>query len=369
MTNVINVEIYSLLFSIIILLDYYDRFKYKITRVSNQFLRLLSYIISIAVLNIALTLLQNNDVIRYYVFVLTFVVAYLPPIVLYEYVEENYLMSKYYLQNKIYIKALYLVCVVLCLAYAFYAVPNYEMIPSYIASSAYYNIILLFSVIPILVLFLEYVINLLFKHKKGNNRIFFTITFCLVGIATELVTANYYFFTLTYMISAFLLYSYRYDIMVNKDILTGLYNREIINKLEHDKRLSSRIVALYMIDVDKFKIINDTYGHEKGDLVLQDVARLLVESVRHNDYVIRYGGDEFVIIADLNKSDDKDVIIDKINGNLKKYNRLNAIPISLSIGSSILTRDKQGKYDIYKVLKQADTKMYKIKQAKKAKKN
>ncbi len=88
------------------------------------------------------------------------------------------------------------------------------------------------------------------------------------------------------------------------DALTGLCNRryfdsELVSKCQMD------VVSLFLIDIDHFKKINDTYGHQMGDLVLKSVARKLQSSCRDNAQVFRYGGEEFAVIlpdADLKKA-------------------------------------------------------------------
>ena len=84
------------------------------------------------------------------------------------------------------------------------------------------------------------------------------------------------------------------------DMLTGLINRRA---LEH--RISDEVMranryghsfSVFMIDIDLFKTINDTYGHKAGDRVLSDFAGILKESIRITDYAARYGGEEFVVI-------------------------------------------------------------------------
>ena len=81
------------------------------------------------------------------------------------------------------------------------------------------------------------------------------------------------------------------------DALTNLYNRAGYDALL--KRLSKEtdiMVAMLVIDIDRFKEVNDTYGHDVGDRILKNTARLLKVTFRSSDYVIRYGGDEFVVI-------------------------------------------------------------------------
>ena len=84
------------------------------------------------------------------------------------------------------------------------------------------------------------------------------------------------------------------------DNLTGLPNRQLFNDRLHqaigDAKRRNRLVALMLLDLDRFKVVNDTMGHEAGDLLLQEISARLKQSVRANDTVARLGGDEFVLI-------------------------------------------------------------------------
>ena len=79
---------------------------------------------------------------------------------------------------------------------------------------------------------------------------------------------------------------------LSKDKLTGLYNRQIAE----EAYLKTKTVI--MCDIDDFKVLNDSYGHNFGDIVLVKISNILVNSVRDTDYVIRWGGEEFVILID-----------------------------------------------------------------------
>ncbi len=98
------------------------------------------------------------------------------------------------------------------------------------------------------------------------------------------------------------LYKYIEEIeyYATRDPLTGLYNRRLFGEfLEHEIERAKRIntnVGLIFIDIDNFKLINDTYGHIYGDMYLKEVALALKKSIREEDIAARYGGDEFAII-------------------------------------------------------------------------
>jgi len=85
-----------------------------------------------------------------------------------------------------------------------------------------------------------------------------------------------------------------------KDPLTGLYNRRFLDqftvRLVASAERSKKNIALLMCDIDFFKETNDTYGHKTGDAVLIGTANILTKLVRPTDFVIRYGGEEFLII-------------------------------------------------------------------------
>jgi len=96
--------------------------------------------------------------------------------------------------------------------------------------------------------------------------------------------------------------------LANKDFLTGLYNRRfffesanaIFSKAQRDKK----DISIAMFDIDKFKNINDTYGHDIGDIAIKEVARILSSHLRESDLIARFGGEEFcVLLQDISKDD------------------------------------------------------------------
>lgn len=118
------------------------------------------------------------------------------------------------------------------------------------------------------------------------------------------------------------------------DALTGLMNRSAFNALKHMLSLKEVPIAFLLIDVDKFKHINDSYGHEIGDAILCKVARLLQKSFRAKDFCIRFGGDEFAVILKDSAPDMKEIIQKKIaiiNQTLQNPDD-ELPPVSLSVG-------------------------------------
>ncbi|MBN1255378.1 MAG: diguanylate cyclase [Deltaproteobacteria bacterium] len=146
------------------------------------------------------------------------------------------------------------------------------------------------------------------------------------------------------------------------DPLTGLHNRYYLDAvLSQEIKRSKRYkhcMAFLMVDVNRFKEINDQYGHQMGDEVLKEVAVLLRESVRESDIVVRYGGDEFVIVlleTDGESETVKQRIVKKIALRNKKNGRFD-FPVTLSIGSTYW--DPQDSKSVEEVLNEADRHMY-----------
>lgn len=118
------------------------------------------------------------------------------------------------------------------------------------------------------------------------------------------------------------------------DVLTGLLNRRFLE--EEMKRLNTSRnlpISLIMCDVNRLKLINDAFGHEKGDDLIKFAAHVLKESCRPEDLVARWGGDEFIIFLPKTNFDDSRKIIERIKLNSLKYN-INSIQLSIACGSS-----------------------------------
>lgn len=157
-------------------------------------------------------------------------------------------------------------------------------------------------------------------------------------------------------------------LLASHDYLTGIPNRRLFyematTELARAKR-SRKLYALFFLDLDKFKLINDTLGHAVGDLLLQGVARRLRESLREYDLLARLGGDEFVMLVSEMASESD---IAKIAAKLVEVVRVpfldldgNDIDVSPSIGIALYPRDGQ---DVETLLTHADFAMYSAKSA------
>lgn len=138
------------------------------------------------------------------------------------------------------------------------------------------------------------------------------------------------------------------------DALTGLFNRGAFEKAKQTTR--GRAQAMFIFDVDQFKEFNDQYGHDMGDLVLKKVAGVLADNFRDEDYVCRFGGDEFTVLMVHATNDMRPLVEEKINRIRKMLLDTSdgLPPITLSIG--VAFSDRQNPTN--DILKDADTALY-----------
>ncbi len=163
--------------------------------------------------------------------------------------------------------------------------------------------------------------------------------------------------------------SYTYKIASERDSLTGIANRLYFENFLEDAILNAKNaggkIALYYIDLDNFKPINDNYGHDVGDEVLKTVAKELIITIRTNDLAARVGGDEFVVVANgIFDNNDAEIIGNRILSVLcqEKTTQTHTVSIGASIGVSVYPDDADSVSDL---IKHADEAMYTVKKSQK----
>ena len=158
--------------------------------------------------------------------------------------------------------------------------------------------------------------------------------------------------------------NYKLKILSTIDKLTGTYTRKYFenefNKILNEAKRNGKPFALLMIDIDRFKNINDTYGHRKGDEALEGIGYSLINSVRDTDLVARYGGEEFVIILKNTTINEARKIGEKIRYNIEniKISKIDD-PITISIGISMFPKHSQFKEEL---IEKADQALYRAKE-------
>lgn len=152
--------------------------------------------------------------------------------------------------------------------------------------------------------------------------------------------------------------------LAQHDPLTGLANRNLLfDRLEHAMQRARREqskVAVLLIDLDGFKTVNDTFGHNGGDRLLCEISRRLLENVRTSDTVARFGGDEFVVICESMDMDNVTYVAEKILSALAFPIALAGTEISLGGSIGIATWPEHG-IEVSELLHAADLAMYSAK--------
>lgn len=154
------------------------------------------------------------------------------------------------------------------------------------------------------------------------------------------------------------------------DPLTDVLNRrsglEQLGKEFNLSKINGNNLVVCFVDIDKLKIINDFFGHEEGDKLLINTAKILKESIRKTDFVIRMGGDEFLLVFPRTTMKEANkvwyricIAVEEVNKNSNNYN------LSLSYGFYEYSKEIQKEMSINDLIQESDAEMYKKKLQKK----
>lgn len=168
------------------------------------------------------------------------------------------------------------------------------------------------------------------------------------------------------------------DIMLSRlehlstvDELTGVYNRTGFRRLAPrvlaEAAAKSQPVTLFFADIDKLKHINDSYGHETGDICIRAVAQALEEVRRHGELLVRFGGDEFIILAAGYSDEAARSYVERINRVVAESTAGIGLDAPLSISVGFATREGVSEDDLDQIIELADSNMYIVKNASRAK--
>lgn len=153
------------------------------------------------------------------------------------------------------------------------------------------------------------------------------------------------------------------------DGLTKAYNRRYFNmqiekEFEKAKRYNSKL-TLIMLDIDHFKLLNDAYGHQQGDMVLIHLARILKENMRNIDFIARYGGEEFAVLMSGANKKEGAVVAEKLRKKIEMYlfpalqKDADPLKTTISLGVAEYSADMNSTDDL---VKHADNVLYKAKE-------
>jgi len=156
--------------------------------------------------------------------------------------------------------------------------------------------------------------------------------------------------------------------LAHYDTLTGCCNRGYgMGLLEQQIKLAHRKkypLLLAYIDIDKFKYINDTFGHKEGDIILKEVVKFFKSILRDIDIIYRLGGDEFLIIFPDSSLDDAPLIRERLSKNLEKLNQKLAKPYKIDFSIGLSCYNSSNPLSIEELIRIADENMYEEKKKK-----
>lgn len=197
----------------------------------------------------------------------------------------------------------------------------------------------------------------LMKNKNNEEKIF------KINIKTFIYNTEHFVISLT-DITTFQMHTNMLEYQATHDNLTKLFNRQRLNE-EFDKEILryqryKREFGLIMFDIDDFKKVNDTYGHDIGDIVLKEISKLVVEVTRETDIVARWGGEEFMILLPETSLENTIKIAQLIREKVQciKINEIKE-PITISLG---VDNFNDISYTKDNIIKYVDLALYKAKQ-------
>ena len=156
--------------------------------------------------------------------------------------------------------------------------------------------------------------------------------------------------------------------LADTDPLTGCANRRVLDQRLREEldraRRYDQVVTVVLLDVDDFKRVNDTYGHQVGDRVLKQVAQLLRRELRTMDFLARYGGEEFVVVLPETGGTGARLFTDRILRRIAAHNFGDgAIPVNATVSAGLATFPDDRVADDESLMKLADENLYKAKRA------
>lgn len=216
--------------------------------------------------------------------------------------------------------------------------------------------------------YLTYGALLVFRHRHKSSKYMFlpVLLFLAPVYLCSLIQLHFYGIAVIWVSVAFGLTSLYINLQNERallDTLTNLYNRSyLLHYMDYLIRRAHKgtcVIGL-MLDVNDFKFINDTYGHLEGDAVLRAVGKILQTVTGGQGAVVRYGGDEFVVLLENARSDSGEQLRERIGEELAKYNASGKAPCRISLSMGVAEFDL---VDVDRFFHDMDQKMYEDKRA------
>ncbi len=210
------------------------------------------------------------------------------------------------------------------------------------------------------------VIRVILTHRNymDSHRFIILLSFFVPSVIASIIIAveGTNFVPLAIAYSVIMIFITLQSSELSTDFLTGALNRRAMETFVHELILRSeedRTFGAIMIDLDKFKSINDTYGHDAGDMALRETVTLLKNSVRRRDLVVRLGGDEFLVVLETVRSiGDLEVVVQRIKNRNEHLNSTGKYPFKINFSIGYDLYDPASGNTFERFYKNLDNRMY-----------
>jgi len=217
------------------------------------------------------------------------------------------------------------------------------------------------TIVLILAAFVLVIVN----RKKIEKKYYFSLIFFgippFVCIILQIIFYGISLMLNSVVISSLIVLLNIQNQSMNTDYLTGVNNRKKLEtylKKKISTSTKNKTFSAIMIDLDNFKSINDTFGHDMGDYALETFAKLLKSCIRSNDFIARFGGDEFFIVLDVSDRINLEAAVCRINDCIEKYNESSAMPYKFSFSMGYAVYDYHSNMTVEEFQKHIDILMY-----------
>ncbi|MEA4889592.1 MAG: GGDEF domain-containing protein [Clostridiaceae bacterium] len=208
-------------------------------------------------------------------------------------------------------------------------------------------------------------VMLLMNRKRIEPRYYFSLVFFAVP-PFICVLLQIFFYGISFMlnsvvISLLIVFFNIQNQNLYIDYLTGTNNRKKLDyymKARIAASTETKTFSAVLMDIDNFKEINDTYGHDTGDKALNIFINLLYSCLRSHDFIARFGGDEFYLILDSSTKDQLERIIERIQNRLAEFNEKGETPYPLSVSMGYAVYDYHRHLKVEEFQKEVDMLMY-----------
>jgi diguanylate cyclase (GGDEF)-like protein len=205
----------------------------------------------------------------------------------------------------------------------------------------------------------------LFNRNKIDKRQYVSLLLFfvpyLIGTTLQVLYFGVSYAWIGMMIGMLILYVNIQVDLLSADYLTGAFNRKQLEGYLSEKiknRVAKQPFSAILIDLNDFKIINDKYGHKTGDEALQDTVSILKKCLRQSDFIARFGGDEFIVVMDVDNRAILNQTIDRILQHVTIFNSETKKPYRLSLAMGYDVYDPRSKMTYEEFIMKIDALMY-----------